>query len=878
MVRGLASRLLASALLAASSMAATMLPPAATQGDDQILLAVRLRHQLIPDVIPAMARGQDVLLPLGELCRVLELAIDVDPAAGMAHGFVIVERRNFDLDVARATAAAGGKPAAFAPSRVQVQDDDIYVARDLLEEWLPLHLEVDVHAAMVAIAPTELLPVERRRAREQRGADVRNASLGGQPSYPKVAAPRTFWSWPATDLSVGLTTTPRSDGQGGLREEFSALMAGDLLYMDSTLFLSGTGGDPLAQVRASLSRTDPEGNLLGFMRARQVVLGETLFPGLDLVAPAASGPGITLSNRPVGRPTQFDRHTFSGPLPPGWDVELYRDGELLGYQQSRGDGAYEFADVPVLFGLNLFDLVFYGPRGERREERVALNVADAQTPKGKLYYHVGAIDPRDARPRAMADVDFGLTSHVALSGALSSVDREDGTHDYAQAALTSSWSRIASSFDVAADGRGGSAAQALVQTRLGDVFFTASHAILRDFVSDQFVPLYGTIASRSRLYVHGAAPMPWIRLLPVSLEVQRDALTDGTFVDSVTARIAASRRGFAASNEIQVQRASRDASLDQTTGLFMLSRYGQRLSVRAEVEYELAPRGDLRSVALLASPRWSDDYVLDLGVRRLAQSDENHLLASITKLQGSFGLGASLDYSPEAGLSASLTFSVGLAREPRSGSWDTDARPIASMGAVSLRAFLDGNGNGILDQGEQLLEGVGFTCNGVPQATRTDSKGCVVLYQLPSFTSVGVAVMTSTLEDPMWIPEGEGLAVVPRPGSVIPIDVPIVPTGEITGTVFVEQLGKSRQAAGVALALVDAHGRTVREGRSAYDGFYDLAHVPPGTYTIKVDDSHAARLGALPVARDIQIRPPDADLDGIDLVLHSQRTDRGRAR
>jgi hypothetical protein len=70
-----------------------------------------------------------------------------------------------------------------------------------------------------------------------------------------------------------------------------------------------------------------------------------------------------VSSFPLQLQSQFDRQSFRGELPPGWEVELYRGAELLAYAQSRADGLYEFLDVPLLFGLNVFRLELYGPQG-----------------------------------------------------------------------------------------------------------------------------------------------------------------------------------------------------------------------------------------------------------------------------------------------------------------------------------------------------------------------------------------------------------------------------------------------------------------------------------------------------------------------------------
>ena len=38
-----------------------------------------------------------------------------------------------------------------------------------------------------------------------------------------------------------------------------------------------------------------------------------------------------VTNRPLDQPSAFDRTSFKGDLPSGWDAEIYRNGELLGF-------------------------------------------------------------------------------------------------------------------------------------------------------------------------------------------------------------------------------------------------------------------------------------------------------------------------------------------------------------------------------------------------------------------------------------------------------------------------------------------------------------------------------------------------------------------
>jgi hypothetical protein len=86
---------------------------------------------------------------------------------------------------------------------------------------------------------------------------------------------------------------------------------------------------------------------------------------------------------PADQPTSFDRHTLQGDLPPGWDVELYYNEALVGFQQSRPDGKYSFDDQPLAYGPNEFRLVFHGPLGQLRVERQSFLLEQSAVPRGR---------------------------------------------------------------------------------------------------------------------------------------------------------------------------------------------------------------------------------------------------------------------------------------------------------------------------------------------------------------------------------------------------------------------------------------------------------------------------------------------------------------
>jgi hypothetical protein len=134
---------------------------------DLLLLSLRLDQSVLAETLPAYATRGGVLVPLGEVCRLLGLGILVDVARGAAAGFVIDERRRFALDVAARRVLVEGTARHFDAAGIEIHQDDIYVDAALLSEWLPLRLDVDLYAAVITVHPQETLPLEARLERER---------------------------------------------------------------------------------------------------------------------------------------------------------------------------------------------------------------------------------------------------------------------------------------------------------------------------------------------------------------------------------------------------------------------------------------------------------------------------------------------------------------------------------------------------------------------------------------------------------------------------------------------------------------------------------------------------------------------------------------
>lgn len=830
-----------------------------------LLMEVRLDRHVLSDAITAYQYGPDVFLPLGELARLLTLAIRTQPEQGIASGFVLREDRSFNLNLAQATITLAGKTEAVDPALIKVQADDIYVASRLIARWLPLDLDIDLSSLSLRVRPREWLPLQARLERERLGAKAGARGEYKDPGYPRHDSPYRLLGAPFIDQTLGFDFR-RGNGASQVDARYTAYLTADLLGMESALFVSSNRQNPSPEFRFTLGRHDPDAGLLGPLRARSFVLGSVPVPGIANIArTSSSGNGVTLSNRPLTQPTSFDRHSLQGDLPPGWDVELYFNDALVGYQQSRTDGKYNFDDQPLVYGPNEFRLVFHGPLGQLRVERQSFLLEQSITKPGEFYYSLTEHRDKDGQPRSVAQFDWGLGRHLAATGGFVRLPVAGTEQRYANLGLRASWQSMIFSSDFVRSESGGTLAELGLKTRVGGFSLGVSRAQLNDFTSDLFLPSGDPVRTRDKIRIDGAIPLKFLPRLPVTVEATRDHLQSGTDNIEVAGRISAYLDGTSVTNQLRWQSFGDAKSAD---GSLQLSRRVGDIGLRSQINYTLKPESKLTAIAFSADKRLAAGYLLNLGLNHSFDTPETRYTAGVSKRKGSFGLGISASYSTRGELAAGVQLFMAMGMEPRKSEWLFDALPKADSGAASVRVFLDKNMNGVMDAGEEPINNVGVTVNGGRHPSRTDAAGIAWLGRLPVKQNVDIAVDTMTLEDPQWSPQPKGVRLVPRPGNVAQLDFPVIMTSEIDGTVYLVEKDTRRGIGDVLIELVNSEGKVVATAKSAYDGYYIIAAVPPGTYIIRISPEQIKQLNLTDTGmRLIAVLPDGTFVNGIDFSL-----------
>ncbi|HEX8614318.1 MAG TPA: hypothetical protein VF800_23810 [Telluria sp.] len=822
-------------LLALLALLASAAPARAAEGPD-LVLEVRLGEHLVSDAVGAYQHGNDIYLPLGELARLLTIAIRTDPAEGIASGYILDEQRGFRLDLAQRLVISGEQRTTFDAARVLRHPDDLYVASRLLAQWLPLDLDIDMASLVLRVRARETLPLQARLERQSRSSPARRPDGSPAPAYARLDTPYALAGVPFIDQTVSADLR-----RAGSTVGYTAYLTADLAGMEAALYVSagssvgkGAGG---ASARMTLARNDPDAGLLGPLHARTIQVGSVLAAGVaDIALAGTGGAGVAISNRALGQPARTDRHTLQGDLPPGWDVELYFNDALIGFQQARPDGRYRFDDQPLIYGSNEFRLVFHGPLGQLRVERQSFLIDQAVLAPGAVAWSASV----QGGARALAQVEVGVLPQMSASGGVMRLALDGQDRRYANLGLHGYWRALLADAAFARADDGGKLARIGIKTRVGGMALGASHARLDGFASELFLPDADPLRSRDELRLDGLLPGGGRTPMPLALQLRRERLASGATRHDAGARLSAYSHGTAMSSSVHWRAAGHARQAD---GSVQASRRVAGVGISGQLQYAILPDAGISSLALAADKFVGDGYLVNAAVTRSFADPQLRWSASLNKGVGSVGLGVSAFYTSRGDYGGGLQLFMSLGQEPRSGRWLHDAVPMAGGGAASVRVFLDKNGNGVMDGDDEPIKGAGFAVNGGAHMARTGDDGVAYLNRLPAHQHADIAVDPATLEDPQWQAREAGRRLVPRPGKVSRLEVAVGITGEIDGTTYLAGADGKRGMGDFELELLDKGANVIGKTTSSADGYYVLGGVAPGNYLLRIAPAQLARLG-----------------------------------
>ncbi|MGA0599178.1 hypothetical protein ACO2Q3_00575 [Caulobacter sp. KR2-114] len=834
--------------------------PALFTADDLLLLEVDSDGYRLSDGMSAFSSRSGLFLPLGELSRLFDLAINVDWTRGSAEGWVLTRGRVFQLDLPHRRARIGDRDLEIEPAQAAVFDGDIYLRTDLLERLLPLKFKAQVHDLVLDATPTEQMPFQARLARDQIRARLANGPAAED--VLKVRTPYAAFTPPAADIDISAEAGNR--GERSLAYTFRA--SGDLAYAGFQAFVSSDTNARPSDVRLLLERKDPEGHGVGAPLLTRANIGDTYTPGLQLGARSAGGRGVFFTSEPITQASVFDRTNIRGDLPTGYEVELYVNEVLRASQSGAGDGRYAFDNVELAFGLNTIRLVFYGPRGERREEVRRINVGAGALTKGQFTFALGAVQegtplvdirhqpplgtilPGYGRPRIVGDIAYGLTRLTTVSAGFADYTPQTGSRrQMGMLTLATSTAGFAVQGLAGLDSRGGAAlAVGLAGRPLGVSLVGRYAEYLGGFV-DELQP--GGVGNGSPLRRNATlnvdfAPQLAGASLPLSLRLSEDGYADGgqRFEGSAHASKPIGRYLASASLDYQQFSAGGLGSRTLTGGTEVAAIAGGGWQLRGAMAYQLLPQARLSALSLTVQRNYAQRMAIQVAASHSFGPGAGTTLSFANTLRLRL-MDASLTGSYDSAthdVRIGLRLATGFMFNPLRRRYEAVGPGAAAGGAVLIDSFVDVDADGRRGKTEKPVPGVGVT--GGRYDIATDAHGEALVTGLGDGASARIHLDTEKLDDPYLVGPPRAIEIVPRPGRVAVVPYPFVATSEVEVKAVFRRGAALRGLSALSLQLVDAQGKVLRAARTEYDGTALFEEVPPGSYVLRVDPEQAARL------------------------------------
>ena len=813
--------------------------------DEQFLLDVNIRQLRLGEGVRAYNTPEGTCVVLGDFLTTLDVPMRIDLTGKKASGWAFKESNRISIDYGALTASFGARTETIAPGTIRETPEGWCVQTSALARWFGIGVRPVTAGSALLLQSDAKLPVELAVERQMRAQRIKPASFDLS-SLPQVRIPYRMWRTPALDFVVSAGVTYRAGDGVRVDRQSSVYAAGEIARLSYDAQLTTTPKGMPATLRLRAYRSDPDAQLLGPARATHFGVGDVQGFDSRLTGSSASGRGAVITNRPLTTQTAFDRSRFEGDLPSGWEAEIYRNEELLGFAKATSDQRYIFDNVPLLYGDNRIRIVLYGPQGQVRTREEQINVGQDNVPPGKTWYWAGFNQPgRDIftlhkppdgtdLPKAQGtlSLEHGIDHRTSVAALARMMLIDDRRVTFVEGTVRRSVGLAMLEAGIARESTGGLAARAQILGKIGPVNVNAEALLANDF------HLHGTRLESLRDYrLSLDAPLKIGRtLLPVHADVHWSDRRDGTQQLDAAARLSANLERFNLAGGLHYRKqllGSGASSPGELNLEFMGSGRVADVRLRGTTSFDASPAARFRAAEL--SAYWSASEKADWEADLVYDASAHQGRAKIAHIRRLNSLALAL--TGEAATNGSVAFGINLnfSLDPRGG-FSFSRRPLASAGAVRAVVYRDLNDNGIRDPSEPLEKGALVTTGTELADTATNMKGAVTVGGLTAFTPVAVGVDESSLADPMLVPKKALQVVVPRPGVPAQVEIGLVGGGDVEGAI-VKSGGVGFE--GLDLELVDVAGKVVGTARTDFDGFFLFERVAYGRYSIRVSVASA---------------------------------------
>ncbi|MEX0891921.1 MAG: hypothetical protein WEB88_07080 [Gemmatimonadota bacterium] len=801
-----------------------------------------------------------VLVPVVQLARHLGLEVVRE---GSSIRLPSISGGSAVLDAAVPLMTLDGDTVQLAPAEVAAREDEVYLRVERLELLLEAQATLDLSRLTLALTRDVPFPRQQAILAEQRRAVLlarqrmseRREQLDSVPYRSASGVGVLDWDLATSGLDPARLTTLRA--RAG-----AALLGGDL----STGFTLAAGRDAreaFGDVALRYHRVFPTARYIEQASAGQIVTSGIFSRFVN---------GFEISNRPFLRGPELGEMLLQPDLPAGWEYEVFQGNVLLGYSAA---GAQDAVAVPLRTGATPVQVRMYGPAGQEVVTTLLYQTPTSMLPAGSLEYAtgagrcVGALCDRYAH----ADVRYGATAFLTIGGGAEHV--ADAVADHLRPYVLGSISTG--------------------QRAVGEL------TLMPGALYSGAVAVFPRAGSRAQL--RGSVSRPGFGPVSILPDSTRRWDTELTWHERLEAegqpftqlRVGAAAAGAASGLErwrlnaaVSFRRGYLEARFDREPSALSPSLLTSRLSLMVPVDVlgrTYRPmlshalglgRHGIRLAELGLSMQTAPNAVINAAMQWSRGQQRPALSLTFSARRGSFGTTLRAVSSPRGGGSSAAVFNGSVSLAP-----DTSFtfQPTARTGYAGVHGvvFVDVDGDGAFSAGDTPVPAADLLVDG--RRVVADEHGRYRSWALQPYRVAAVAVDSTRSADPSLTTTAPALYVRPVPNTAQRVDVPLVRTRELAGSVTAGEGVPT--VAGLTLEITSVDGAHPPMSTVTFsDGQFYVSRILPGRYRIAVARSSLDALGAEGSPASLEFTVPAAGNDLLVDVppLHLvPRRDAGRA-
>jgi hypothetical protein len=774
---------------------------------------------------------------------------------GSLEGFIGSEDHPYSINYSTGEIKNGSNTVNVKKGLVK-QIGILFLESSLFGPSFGLHLTFNFRSLAVNVKSDFELPAVKERRLEKirsnliknRGVQVSDTVIGRE--YHALNAGMVDWSIMSNQFSDHKTDTRLGLGFG------AEILGGetDVLLNYSSIYKFDN-----RQQQYLWRWVDNDKDLI-----RQVQVGKIVTQSISTIYHPVIG--AVISNTPTSFRRAAGEYIINDVTEPDWLVELYINNILIDFTKADASGFFIFR-VPLVYGFTTLNLRFYGPMGEERSETRTMNIPYSFMPAGEFEYRLtgGFLEDGNTTPFARGEINYGVNRMLTLGTGV----------EYLASITTSSYIPFITASFLPLNKlmiKGEYAHE--VRTRVLLNYYLWSNSIFEldysRYVKGQKAILYNYLEERKAnlsipLYfknIAGFAKIGYKQNVYPNFKYNIGELLLSGYYRQLSGNIS-TYANWVNNNSVYLN-----------TLLAVSYRIPKGFTIRPSVQFSIS-KGELISYKAEVEKRFSKAGYFSVSYENLRIANYQGLNLSL-KYDFSFAQAdATSRFSNHGtvtsqGARGSLSFGSGNKHVQAS------ERSSVGRGGISLIPFIDINHNDKFDEGEKIVENLSVKING-GKVIYSKKDAIIRIMGLDPFISYNLELSEKNFENISWRLKNKTYKILIDPNQYKSIEIPVIPAGEVNGTVYLKQDSITRALGRIFINIYNSVGTKIVQTLSESDGYFSYLGLDPGNYTAKIDSQQLSWLNYITTPSQIHftVRPlEEGDIvDGLDFTLRMKPSD-----